>query len=114
MFTSRPTKIPSTIITIISTNMAGVIHICTWTDGTANMVKIRNSARGMNNPSTLRRESTISRAKARTGPLSRGSRYASSPAIIFSRLSAMRARRSAFSTLRSARESLGPRRALRR
>ena len=39
------------------------------------MMKISPSAAGMNSPSTLmRRESTMSRANRRTGPLSRGSR----------------------------------------
>ena len=39
------------------------------------MMKINPSAAGMKRPSTLmRRESTMSRASARTGPLSRGNR----------------------------------------
>jgi hypothetical protein len=40
-------------------------------EGTASMKKIRPSAAGMNSPSTFRRESTTSRTKRRTGPLSR-------------------------------------------
>ena len=68
----RASRMASMAMMAIRTSIAGEMKSCTC--GTPNMMKIMNSAAGMNNPSRLRRESTMSRTYALTGPLSRGSR----------------------------------------
>ncbi len=66
LLTSLPSSTPSIAMNSIITSMTNVTMVCR--PGAANIDRISTSAIGMNRPTRLRRASTMSRTKARTGP----------------------------------------------